>query len=173
MPLLYGSSQQRERDMKIPTGSARNTTFVTLALVSSLSRLLSSHITMQIGHEWLNNEGTGAWPDLLPSFCMSSFLTSAVLLATRTPVEDLVDLDLLFDELRVHLQVVEPCPPVAKQRGLGFLEHCLRLAQADAKAALHEASSDFPVSGGRLSVWESERQAALVRSCTSTESRPR
>lgn len=71
--------------MKIPTGSARNTTFVALALVSSLSRWLSSHITMQIGHEWLNNEGTGAWPALLPSFCMSSFLTSAVHLATRTP----------------------------------------------------------------------------------------
>jgi hypothetical protein len=151
--------------MKPPTDSTRTSTFVALALVSSLSRLLSSHITMQIGHEWLNDEGSGTWPGLLPSFCLSSFLTSAVAVATGTPVQDLADLDLLFDELRVHLQVVEPCPAGAKQRGLEFLEHCLRLAEADAKAALHEACSDFPVSGGSFSVWESERQAAVVRSC--------
>jgi hypothetical protein len=151
--------------MKLPTDSARTSTFVALALVSSLSRLLSSHITMQIGHEWLNDEGSGTWPALLPSFCLSSFLTSAVAVATGTSVQDVADLDLLFDELRVHLQVVEPCPAEAKQRGLEFLEHCLRLAEADAKAALHEACSDFPVSGGSFSVWESERRAAVVRSC--------
>jgi hypothetical protein len=154
--------------VKLPTDSARNSTFVALALVSSLSRLLSSHITMQIGHESLNDKGNGTWPALLPSFCLSSFLTSAVKVATRTPVEDVADLDLLFDELRVHLQVVEPCPAEAKQRGLKFLEHCLRLAEADAKAALHEACSDFRVSGGSFSVWESERQAAVVTSCTTT-----
>lgn len=155
--------------MKLPADrSAPNSNFVVLALVSSLSRLLSSHITMQIGHEWRNDVGKKTWAALLPSFCLSSFLTSAVQLATRTRVEDLAGLDLLFDELRVHLQVVEPCPAGAKQRGLEFLEHCLRLAEADAKAALHEASSDFPVSGGSFCVWEVERQAALVRSCTTT-----
>lgn len=154
--------------MKLPTDSARTSTFVALALVSSLSRLLSSHITMQIGHEWLNDEGSGTWPALLPSFCLSSFLTPAVAVATGSPVQDVADLDLLFDELRVHLQVVEPCPAEDKQRGLEFLEHCLRLAEADAKAALHEACSDFPVSGGSFSVWESARQAAVVRNCTTT-----
>jgi hypothetical protein len=167
--VLQGSPQQLEHYMKTPADfSARNSNFVALALVSSLSRLLSSHITMQIGHEWRNDEGKETWAALLPSFCMSSFLTSAVAVATRTPVEDVADLDFVLDELRVHLQVVEPCPAEAKQRGLEFLKHCLRLAEADAKAALHEASSDFPVSGGSFCVWESERQAAVVRSCTTT-----
>lgn len=153
--------------------SAPKSNFVVLALVSSLSRLLSLHITMQIGDEWRNDEGKTTWAALLPSFCLSTFLTSAVELAARSGVEDLAGLEFLFDQLRVHLQVVEPCPARAKQRGLEFLEHCLRLAEADAKAALHEASSDFPVSGGSFCVWEVERQAALVRSCITTAISPR
>ncbi len=147
---------------------AHASNFVALALVSSLSRLLSSHVTMQIGHEWLNDQGRQTWPALLPSFCMSSFLTSAVTLVGRSSIGNAGDLDLLLQELRVHLQVVEPCPAEHRQRGLDFLEHCLQFAEAYAKAALHEACSGFPASSGSFSVWESGRVAALVKSCTTT-----
>jgi len=52
----YGSPEQRERDMNLRADrSPPNSNFVVLALVSSLSRPLSLHITMRIGDEWRND----------------------------------------------------------------------------------------------------------------------
>lgn len=84
---------------------------------------------------------------------MNCVINAAMDLCAMSSIGSEEDLAELLGTIQAQFDVADQCGDDDKLQVLGELEHALALAADDAQAALAEARTGFPVSGGSVARW--------------------